>query len=142
MKRIFYVDPVFHLLLLGPIALWILLFLRNPYFSTLDTNYLILLVLIIPTIEEVIFRGLLQPWIAKRYSQNVMNITQANFITSSIFTLLHLIQNSMLMTLFVFIPSLAFGYTRERYNRITPSILLHSSYNGGYFLVGIQLVNN
>ena len=141
MKRTFYIDPIFYLLLLSPIALWILIFIKNPYFSTLDTNFLILLVLIIPTIEEVIFRGLLQPWIAKRYSQNVMNITQANFITSSIFTLLHLLQNSMLMSLFVFIPSLAFGYTRDRYKRLMPSIILHSSYNGGYFLIGSQLIN-
>ena len=141
MKRTFYIDPIFHLLLLGPIVLWILIFLKNPYFSKLDTNFLILLVLIIPTIEEVLFRGLLQPWIAKRYSQNIMNITQANFVTSSIFTLLHLFQNSILMTLFVFIPSLAFGYTRDRYERLMPSIILHSSYNGGYFLIGSQLIN-
>jgi hypothetical protein len=33
----------------------------------------------------------------------------------------------------VFVPSLIFGYFRDRYHGIVPSILLHVFYNAGFF---------
>lgn len=137
----FYKDPIFQLLLFIPAIIWLLIYIDNPITSQLDTYYLIGVIVIIPVVEEMIFRGFLQPLIAKRYNQTMIKISLANLITSSIFALLHLFTHPLSMALYTFIPSLIFGYTKERYKRLMPSIILHSSYNGGYFLIGAQLIN-
>ncbi|MGC6480809.1 MAG: type II CAAX prenyl endopeptidase Rce1 family protein [Porticoccaceae bacterium] len=54
-------------------------------------------------------------------------------MTSCIFALLHLFEHKLIMTLGTFLPSLVFGYASDRYKGIVPSIILHSSYNGGFF---------
>ena len=137
----FYKDPIFQLLLFIPAITWLLIYIDNPIISQLEKYYLIGVIIVIPVVEEVIFRGFLQPWLAKRYNQTIIKISLANLITSSIFALLHLFTHPLSMALYTFIPSLIFGYTKERYRRLMPSILLHSSYNGGYFLIGTQLIN-
>ena len=137
----FYRDPIFQLLLFIPAIIWLLIYINNPIISQLEKYHLIGVIIVIPVVEEVIFRGFLQPWLAKRYNQTIIKISLANLITSSIFALLHLFTHPLSMALYTFIPSLIFGYTKERYRRLMPSILLHSSYNGGYFLIGTQLIN-
>ena len=135
-------DPIFYWLLITPIIFWFVIYIENLSTSKLDTKTAILVIVVLPVIEEVIFRGILQPWLAIKYSQKIMNITQANLITSCIFALLHLFEHKLTMALGTFLPSLVFGYARDRYKGIVPSIILHSSYNGGYFLIGTQLINN
>ena len=137
----FYRDPIFQLLLFIPAIIWLLIYINNPIISQLEKYHLIGVIIVIPVVEEVIFRGFLQPWLAKRYNQTIIKISLANLITSSIFALLHLFTHPLSMALYTFIPSLIFGYTKERYKRLMPSMLLHSSYNGGYFLIGTQLIN-
>ena len=136
LNRQFYSDPTFHILLFIPVFIWLFVYKYNPSISQFEKKYLISVILIIPIIEEVIFRGLLQTWIAKRYNQVVGQLSLANLITSSIFALLHLFTQPLSMALYTFIPSLIFGYAKDRYKRLMPSIILHSSYNGGYFLIG------
>lgn len=136
LNRQFYSDPTFHILLFIPVFIWLFVYKYNPSISQFEKKYLISVILIIPIIEEVIFRGLLQTWIAKRYNQAVGQLSLANLITSSIFALLHLFTQPLSMALYTFIPSLIFGYAKDRYKRLMPSIILHSSYNGGYFLIG------
>ena len=102
---------------------------------------LLQVVLIYPVIEEIFFRGILQPWIAQRWKQILFKISAANLITSSIFALLHLAEHIALWALATFIPSLIFGYSLERYNRLLAPIILHTTYNMGYFLIGATLVN-
>ena len=136
LNRQFYSDPTFHILLFIPVFIWLFVYKYNPSISQFEKKYLISVILIIPIIEEVIFRGLLQTWIAKRYNQAVGELSLANLITSSIFALLHLFTQPLSMALYTFIPSLIFGYAKDRYKRLMPSIILHSSYNGGYFLIG------
>lgn len=136
LNRQFYSDPTFHILLFIPVFIWLFVYKYNPSISQFEKKYLISVILIIPIIEEVIFRGLLQTWIAKRYNQAVGQLSLANLITSSIFALLHLFTQTLSMALYTFIPSLIFGYAKDRYKRLMPSIILHSSYNGGYFLIG------
>ena len=137
----FYKDPIFQLLLFIPAIIWLLIYINNPIISQLEKYHLIGVIIVTPVVEEVIFRGFLQPWLAKRYNQIIIKISLANLITSSIFALLHLFTHPLSMALYTFIPSLIFGYTKERYKRLMPSMLLHSSYNGGYFLIGTQLIN-
>jgi membrane protease YdiL (CAAX protease family) len=142
LNRQFYSDKVFQLLLFTPSVIWLLIYSYKPNIAEIDLTHLITLVLVIPVIEEILFRGILQPRIGIIYKQKIMKMSLANLITSSIFTLLHLFTEPTLLALSTFFPSLIFGFVRERYKRLLPSIILHSSYNGGYFLIGTQLINS
>ena len=105
----------------------------------MEAPLLVLMLSVIrPVIEEIVFRGLLQGLcIKQRLGRKVIvGITYANIITSIVFTALHLIYHAPLLALAVFVPSLAFGYFRERYyGWLVPSILLHCFYNTGDFMV-------
>ncbi|MDG1783128.1 MAG: CPBP family glutamic-type intramembrane protease, partial [Porticoccaceae bacterium] len=59
----------------------------------------------------------------------------ANVLTSLLFVAVHLINHPPLWALAVFGPSLVFGYSQERYNHLVAPIILHCSYNAGYFLL-------
>jgi membrane protease YdiL (CAAX protease family) len=43
----------------------------------------------------------------------------------------------------VFLPSLCFGFVRDRFGSVYPSIALHAFYNHGYFLLvgGVTFLN-
>ena len=142
MKRHFSQDAIFYVLLMLPIPLWLGLFIHDPNIEKIDEDSLILMILVLPVLEEIFFRGLLQPWLATNYPTKTSNITQANIMTSSVFALVHLFAQPLLLALCTFIPSMIFGFAKERYSRLLPSIILHSSYNGGYLLLGTKLLNN
>lgn len=96
------------------------------------------LILLYPLIEETVFRGLIQgklhhyPLMKKHY----LHMTLANIITSLLFAAAHIPQHGPAMALTVVLPSLIFGYFRDRYQGwLIPSILLHGYYNLGYFLI-------
>jgi len=58
--------------------------------------------------------------------QQFAGITLANILTSILFSLAHLLTHPVGMAALVLLPSLAFGYFRNRYNGwLLPSILLH-----------------
>ena len=98
----------------------------------------LLLVMLYPVLEEVVFRGLIQGECMRRavLRQQVAGITFANVLTSSIFAAAHLLSHPAGMAALVFLPSLLFGYFRDRHDGwLLPSILLHSYYNLGYFLL-------
>jgi len=102
-------------------------------FSSLD--FFLSMILIYPILEEIVFRGWLQSMLLKKKSMifTWFGISLANVTTSIIFVLLHLINQSIVWALLVFIPSLVFGYFKDRYNLLLPSILLHIFYNAGFF---------
>jgi len=105
-----------------------------------DLNSLFFLVFLYPMIEELIFRGLVQEYIEKKISKNTIlkALSWANIFTSLLFVLMHFIYHSPIWAMLVFFPSLVFGYFKERYEHIIPSILLHSFYNLWYFsFIGI-----
>jgi membrane protease YdiL (CAAX protease family) len=137
----FYTDWGFLGLLLIPAAIWLFIYYQTGSVALYGGWSLLQVVLIYPVIEEIIFRGILQPWIAQRWKQTLFKLSVANLITSGIFALLHLAEHSALWALATFIPSLIFGYSLERYNRLLAPIILHGTYNGGYFLIGATLVN-
>lgn len=93
--------------------------------------------LIYPVLEETVFRGLIQeklyrlPWGCRRTGL----VSAANIAASILFAVSHLIYHSPLRAISVFFPSLIFGYFRDRYGRIVPSIVLHVFYNVGYMLL-------
>ncbi len=102
---------------------------------------LIQLVLVYPFIEELLFRGFLQGRLLSFNwgAFNRVGFTRANLVTSIIFTAFHFINHPPLWAVSVFIPSLLFGYFRDRHNSVYPSIALHVFYNGLYFLLPMQL---
>lgn len=98
---------------------------------------LLLLILFYPLVEEMAFRGWLQSrlleqkWGAKTW----FHISLANLITSFLFSLLHHIEHSPLWAISVIVPSLIFGFFKERYQSIQGSLILHVWYNASYFLL-------
>ena len=96
-------------------------------------NFLLLAV-IYPVLEEIVFRGALQGWLRKSHLMlhNWRGLTLANAITSVAFSIFHLFQNSMIVSIAVFFPSLVFGFFHDRYNHLFASIVLHIFYNFGF----------
>ena len=137
----FYSDWIFLALLLIPAPIWLFIYYRTGTVAITDGWSLLQFVIVYPVLEEIIFRGILQPWFAKRCKRILFKLSSANLITSSIFAMLHLVEHSALWAIGTFIPSLVFGYSLERYNRLLAPIILHGTYNGGYFLIGATLIN-
>lgn len=123
-------------------------FLHVTFFqhTTLDLNRvlsdkkaLFFLLLFYPVIEELAFRGVIQEFIASRTKQWVFYpLSLANMLTSVLFVLIHFIHHPPLWAMMVFVPSLIFGYFKEQYGRIYPSILLHIFYNAASLFLVVQ----
>lgn len=93
--------------------------------------------LIYPVLEEIVFRGGLQPWIARQPwgAHRVAGISYANALTSVLFSALHFLFHPPLWAALVLVPSLVFGYFRERHDSLASPIMLHVFYNAGYFWI-------
>ncbi len=112
---------------------------QEPQWLLDDLSTFVWLVLFMPLIEELTFRGLIQEWWYAKLPDTYLfpPLTVANLITSLLFASIHLVHHTPLWALLVFFPSLLFGYSKERYNSIYPPIVLHSVYNWIYFsLIG------
>lgn len=136
----FFADPHFIVaLLLGPCVWAVLYFLQlGAAASSLDLILLITVCLIYPVLEELAFRGFIQSWLldAVQFAKKQMGgISIANIITSVLFAAAHLFSQHPLWAASVFLPSLVFGYFRERHDSVVPSIILHCWYNTGFFLI-------
>jgi len=94
----------------------------------------LLLAVIYPILEEIVFRGALQGWLRKgdRTLHDWRGLTLANVITSVAFSVFHLFQNSVGMSIAVFAPSVIFGFFRDRYDHLHTPIALHIFYNAGF----------
>jgi membrane protease YdiL (CAAX protease family) len=105
-----------------------------------DLRKFLTLVFIYPILEEMVFRGWLQgelyDW--KKGKISWKNISIANVLCSIVFATAHLFHHSMLWAMMTFFPSLIFGYFRDRYKSIYPSIILHIFYNAGYYLLFVR----
>lgn len=92
------------------------------------------LALLYPVLEEIVFRGFVQG-VAQRRLRNIFRgpISLANVVTSVLFTALHFLYHPPLWAIAVFIPSLVFGYFKDRYGSLLPPMVLHVYYNTGYY---------
>ncbi len=97
---------------------------------------LLSLCIVQPVLEEAIFRGVVQgELLHRRWGRaNAYGISAANALTSLAFTALHFISHPPIWAASVIVPSLLFGYFRERHNSLYPPLALHIYYNTGYFL--------
>lgn len=93
------------------------------------------LVLLWPIAEELFFRGALQPFLAEQRwgSQRLAGVSTANGVTSLFFAVAHLFSHPPLWAASVFLPSLLFGYFRDRHDSLMSPVLLHIAYNLGYY---------
>lgn len=91
------------------------------------------LVVFIPIIEEVVFRGFLQGWLLQKngFKQRSLGMTRANWLTSIAFASAHAWQHALVLVPGYFMVSLIFGHFRERYHGILIPVLLHGYYNLG-----------
>lgn len=91
-------------------------------------------VLLIPVVEEYVFRGLIQGWLLKRLpGRRVGPVSLANILTSVAFCIPHFFRTDPVWAASVFFPSLVFGHFRERHGGLATPIGLHVFYNAGYF---------
>lgn len=118
----------------APLALallsWLLPDERGRFLITLPLA--LSLVVWQPFIEELLFRGVLQGQLGrKRWAQRQFaGFSAANYATTLLFMLAHLVHHSPLWAGAVIAPSLVFGYFRDRHRQVYPSMALHAFYNG------------
>jgi membrane protease YdiL (CAAX protease family) len=130
-------DPRFGLALLAGCAYWLTLTGLTEPVPVLSGAALISLILLQPLLEELLFRGLLQGWLrARPWSRRQLGgFTLANMVVTLLFTALHFINHPPLWAAGVLLPSLLYGYFRDRHDSVLPAIALHVFYNAGYFLI-------
>jgi membrane protease YdiL (CAAX protease family) len=136
--RRFWLDPLFLAALAAALVYWLLLSqiaatgdLGWPMRDPLRFAYP---ALIYPVVEELVFRGLLQD-LAHRHLRpwSLGPVSHANLITSVAFTALHFVNHTPLWATAVFVPSLIFGFFKDRTGGLAAPIVLHAFYNSGYF---------
>lgn len=148
--RPFHRDSVFlFFLALGPVIwlslIWVFAFQPLPRHAIWSPVFLSI-VLWQPLFEELLFRGMVQGHLLQSLARQKtwFGLSTSNLLTSFLFSLAHLASHSIPWSLLVFAPSLCFGFVRDRFGSVYPSIALHAFYNAGYFLLidGVTLPNS
>ena len=119
----------------APVCWWLMLTLGVPRRTDGPTlSAVLLIVLVNPVLEEIVFRGGLQDWLQKqRALQHRWGaLSLANIVTSLLFASMHLFRQPPLWAALIFLPSLVFGWAKERHATLLSPILLHVSYNAGF----------
>jgi membrane protease YdiL (CAAX protease family) len=139
--RKFWQDRLFLLALLaGPLSWGILYLFLQPEpqwgWPLVAPLAYLLPVVVYPVLEEIVFRGLLQELVHDYISPRCFGpLSVANLLTSLLFTAMHFFYHAPLWAALVFLPSLVFGFFKDRTGRLTAPILLHSFYNAGFLLL-------
>ncbi|HEX9757744.1 MAG TPA: JDVT-CTERM system glutamic-type intramembrane protease [Nitrospiria bacterium] len=96
-----------------------------------------LLVVWRPFLEELFFRGAIQGQLYRlRWgSPSFLGVSIANGLTTVLFAFAHWFYQSSPWIIGVIVPSMVFGFFRDRYSNIYPSFVLHSYYNAGFFFL-------
>ena len=85
-------------------------------------------VVVLPIVEELAFRGLIQEFLAARTPRKIGPVSVANIVTSLLFSAAHY-HFGLLGAAARFFPSLVFGYFRDRHNALLSPVILHIAYN-------------
>lgn len=101
------------------------------------TRTILLIILLIPICEEIVFRGLLQNELASygRLRRTLLGISWDNLISSTLFTVIHAIYFENILLLTIEFPALLFGYFYSQYRRLIYPVLLHIWYNTNGLLI-------
>ena len=137
-------DPHYGAALGAAPFFWLLLLvfwpaMPDPAWPLQDPTRFLLIALVYPVLEEMTFRGLIQPALYRQPWGGLRHggLSTANWITALLFAASHLAWHDSAQAMAVFVPGLIFGYFRDRYDRITPSVWLHVFYNTGFALLFI-----
>ena len=98
------------------------------------------ILLIFPVLEEIVFRGLIQDYLSNITTDwdSFLGITWANWLTTLLFCVTHLVTRSLLVASLVIVPSLLLGALRDRGFSIKALAAIHVYWNGGvYLLIGL-----
>lgn len=140
----FWRDPLFYLAIGAALIYWAVLYLLlkpqpDPGWPLVEPLRFLLPALLYPVIEEVIFRGLIQDLLHQRLRPwHLGPLTHANVLTSLLFTALHFINHPPVWAAAVLVPSLLFGFFKDRSGTLAAPIVLHVFYNSGYFWIFTQ----
>lgn len=143
-KQAYWRDPLFYLALAAAVIFWTGLYLLlqptpDPGWPLDAPLRFLSAALLYPVVEELVFRGLIQDFFHQRLKPwHVGPISHANLLTSLAFTALHFINHPPLWAAAVLIPSLIFGFFKDRTRGLGAPIALHVFYNTGYFWVFAQ----
>jgi len=113
------------------VRVWVLPEAADPGWLLADGRAFGILILFYPVIEELSFRGVIQGVLLKGTHRREMlpGITVANGITSLLFTAIHFVHHPPVWAAAVVVPSLIFGYFRDRFESVVPAVILHIFYN-------------
>ena len=125
-------DKAYLIALLLPFPVWIY-FSDMKGINSLSANEVLMLLILFPITEELFFRGIIQPIIHKKFSKTWHSISAANVLTSLLFSFSHLFNHNPLWALSTFLPSMIFGWSKDRYNTLLAPLMLHCYYNAGWF---------
>lgn len=134
-RRAFWREAAFYAALVaGPLCWLGLEAIGQPVVGPPPMLMWLKLALLMPVLEEIVFRGGIQTALYRNAfcSQSWFGISVANLLTSVVFAAMHLISQPPLWAALVFVPSLVFGWARDRYTSIVPSVILHAVYNAGF----------
>ncbi len=143
-KSRYWKDPLFFAAIGVALLYWGVLYavtqpVPDPAWPLHDPLRFIYPALLYPIIEELVFRGYLQELAHRRLAAwRLGPLSHANILTSLLFTALHFINHPPLWAAAVFVPSLLFGFFKDRSGRLGAPILLHVFYNSGYFWLFTQ----
>jgi membrane protease YdiL (CAAX protease family) len=116
---------------LGPAGAWVAtelgLGLRDGSCNGIS---LVILLLVAPLAEEIIFRMGVQNLLSIRLKQRIKYLSIANFLTAVSFGCLHAWHQHTPLIALTMLPSLAFGWTWEiSAKRLRYPVMVHSWYN-------------
>ena len=96
-----------------------------------------LVVLAYPVLEEIVFRGAIQSALLRKPAlrQSIAGISIACVIASALFAAAHLLSQPVGWAAMILIPSLVFGWARDRHKTLYSPIVLHMSYNAGFISI-------
>lgn len=92
------------------------------------------MIVVYPVLEELAFRGAVQGLLLRWLPGALGFFTKANLITSLVFAGAHYVVQNHPLTWLVFIPSLAFGWSRDRHHNLAGCIGLHVMWNAAFVL--------
>ena len=132
-------DPRFYAALAAALPVWALLVwwkgAPEASWVTRTPGLFLLLAVVYPVLEEIVFRGLIQGELLRRLPRRWGALTLANLLTSAAFVAVHLLLRPSWLSAGTFPVSLVFGYFRERTGGLAMPIALHVFYNVGFLLL-------
>lgn len=134
-------DPLFLLLWLAGLPFAFALALTGWGYLPGDDRFFLYVSMILwfPLTEELAFRGLVQGLVCRKAWGRVswQGVSRANLVATTAFVLWHCVYHVSPFVLVLVIPSLIFGFFRDRYDSLIPALLLHVAYNG-FLVVAVE----